>query len=51
MLVSESDASGYGRSACRQASGSVSIATVIDYFWASVTGGRDRQHLLDGTTV
>ena len=24
---------------------------VLDYFWTSVTGGRGRQHLQDGTTV
>jgi quercetin dioxygenase-like cupin family protein len=24
---------------------------VLDYFWTSVTGGRARQHLMDGTTV
>ena len=24
---------------------------VLDYFWTSVTGGRGRQHVLDGTTV
>ena len=24
---------------------------VLDYFWTSVTGGRGRQHLMDGTTV
>ena len=24
---------------------------VLDYFWSSVTGGRGRQHLMDGTTV
>jgi hypothetical protein len=24
---------------------------VLDYFWTSVTGGRGRQHLHDGTTV
>src|SRR3979490_863707 len=23
---------------------------VLDYFWTSVTGGRGRQHLMDGTT-
>src|ERR1043166_6110203 len=24
---------------------------VLDYFWTSVSGGRGRQHLMDGTTV
>jgi quercetin dioxygenase-like cupin family protein len=24
---------------------------VLNYFWTSVTGGRGRQHLMDGTTV
>jgi beta-alanine degradation protein BauB len=24
---------------------------VLDYFWTSITGGRGRQHLMDGTTV
>jgi quercetin dioxygenase-like cupin family protein len=24
---------------------------VLDYFWTAVTGGRGRQHLMDGTTV
>jgi hypothetical protein len=24
---------------------------VLDYFWTSVTGGRGRQHLMDGSTV
>ncbi|HET9245748.1 MAG TPA: hypothetical protein VFO15_08085, partial [Xanthobacteraceae bacterium] len=24
---------------------------VLDYFWTSVTGGRGRQHVHDGTTV
>ena len=24
---------------------------VLDYFWTSVTGGRGRQHVYDGTTV
>jgi quercetin dioxygenase-like cupin family protein len=24
---------------------------VLDYFWTSVTGGRGRQHLMDGATV
>ena len=24
---------------------------VLDYFWTSVSGGRDRQHVHDGTTV
>jgi quercetin dioxygenase-like cupin family protein len=24
---------------------------VLDYFWTNVTGGRGRQHLLDGATV
>lgn len=24
---------------------------VLDYFWTSISGGRARQHLMDGTTV
>ncbi len=24
---------------------------VLDYFWTSITGGRGRQHLMDGTTL
>ena len=24
---------------------------VLNYFWTSVTGGRGRQHLMDGTTI
>jgi hypothetical protein len=24
---------------------------VLDYFWTSVSGGKGRQHLMDGTTV
>lgn len=24
---------------------------VLDYFWSAITGGRGRQHLMDGTTV
>src|SRR5438874_12423268 len=24
---------------------------VLDYFWTSVSGGRGRQHLMDGTTI
>jgi len=24
---------------------------VLDYFWTAVSGGRGRQHLMDGTTV
>jgi hypothetical protein len=24
---------------------------VLNYFWTSVSGGRGRQHLMDGTTV
>ena len=41
----------FGSSGSRPASGSDFHRHVLDYFWTSVSGGRGRQHLQDGSTV
>ena len=43
--------SAYGSSASRPGERVGFHRHVLDYFWTSVSGGRGRQHLMDGTTV